>query len=119
MEILVLVLILIVADIAAGITSAIKDNNYSSEKMREGLYHKIGTLLLLGLAFLLQYTSGQVPGLPAELGAIYPGTGIYIIIMETTSLLENIVKLNPELAGNKIMSIFSGKIGKAEEDKEE
>ena len=114
MEILAIILILIVVDIVAGIIAAIEYNEYTSAAMRKGLYHKLAVLMLLGLAFLLQYAVGQVEGLPAELAMIYPGTGLYIIIMETTSILENLVKINPQLANTKIMQIFSSKLDNEE-----
>lgn len=110
MEMMIIILILIALDILAGVVAAIEHGELSSAGLRKGLYHKFATMTLVGLSYVLQYAVVQVPGLPEELTAIYSGTCLFVIIMETTSILENLVKINPDLASNKLFSIFTAKI---------
>ena len=34
---------------------------------------------------------------------------VIIVLMEVTSIMENIVKINPELEGNKLFALFTSK----------
>lgn len=75
--------------------------------MREGLYHKIGLLLVILLGVLVDYAQGWL-----ELGMSVPVAGAvcaYIVIMEIGSSLENICKINPDLMPDKLTALFGVK----------
>lgn len=98
-------LVLMGLDILLGLAGAIKDKDVQSSKMREGLWHKAGSIGLIVLAYVLEVAVDHV-----DLGVIFPGVVIvcaYIILMEVGSCLENLVVLNPELRNNPIMKVFA------------
>ena len=92
-------------DILLGLAGAAKNKDVQSSKMREGLWHKAGSIGLIVLAYVLDVAVDHV-----DLGVIFPGVVIvcaYIILMEVGSCLENLVVLNPELRNNPIMKVFA------------
>lgn len=92
-------------DILLGLAGAVKNKDVQSSKMREGLWHKAGSVGLIVLAYVLDVAVDHV-----DLGVIFPGVVIvcaYIILMEVGSCLENLVVLNPELRNNPIMKVFA------------
>lgn len=98
-------LALMVLDVLLGLAGAVKNKDVQSSKMREGLWHKAGSVGLIVLAYVLDVAVDHV-----DLGVIFPGVVIvcaYIILMEVGSCLENLVVLNPELRNNPIMKVFA------------
>lgn len=106
-EILIIaILILIVIDVVSGIIKAITLENFQSKEMRTGLLRKSGTILLVGLAYGIQYLCGIVPDIPQSLSLVFDGVSAYIIIMEISSIIENILIINPDLKAEKIRQFF-------------
>lgn len=98
-------LALMVLDVLLGLAGAVKNKDVQSSKMREGLWHKAGSVGLIVLAYVLDVAVDHV-----DLGVIFPGVVIvcaYIILMEVGSCLENLVVLNPALRNNPIMKVFA------------
>ena len=98
-------LVLMGMDILLGLAGAVKDRDVQSSKMREGLWHKAGSIGLIVLAYILEVAVDHV-----DLGLVFPGVlavCAYIIVMEVGSCLENLVVLNPELRNNPIMKVFA------------
>lgn len=96
--------IFILFDIISGIIQAIANKDVSSEKLRKGAFHKIAFVLIVCLAYLIDYGVGYI-----DMGFNFPiviPTCTYICFTEIISILENIVKLNPSLKGSKILDIF-------------
>ena len=105
----------ILGDILTGLFKAFATHSYSSSVMREGLFHKLGELLCIAFGALCDF------GFPA-LGIAFPfslcrGVCVYVIIMETGSIIENVGMVNPDLA--KYLHRVFDKIEKPEEMKEE
>lgn len=103
----VIALVLMCLDILLGLAGAVKDKNVQSSKMRQGLWHKAGSIGLIVLAYVLELAVDHI-----DLGLVFPGVlavCAYIIVMEVGSCLENIVVLNPELRNNPIMRVFASK----------
>ena len=72
--------------------------------MRKGLYHKFGSIMLVVLAYLIDYAQRYV-----DLGFQVPiaaGVCVYIILMELGSIVENIGKINPDLLPEKVRAIL-------------
>lgn len=94
----------IVTDYVTGVAKAIMQDNLSSKKMREGLGHKFAYFILVLTAWFIDEINLHVDlGLPVSIFICTVG-GISLI--ELTSILENIVAINPELADAPFMSIF-------------
>ena len=72
------------ADIITGIIQAVINKNLDSQKMREGLLRKLGLILIIILGFIIRYAFN----IPIISKAIV----IYILLMETLSILENLKK---------------------------
>lgn len=103
--VVVIALVLMGMDILLGLAGAVKDHDVQSSKMREGLWHKAGSIGLIVLAYILEVAIDHV-----DLGIVFPGVIVvcaYIILMEVGSCLENLVVLNPELKNNPIMRVFA------------
>lgn len=93
----------IILDFLTGFIGAVKNKEVSSTVLREGLYHKGGFILLVVLATLLEYTQGYF--FEDIIPVIVPCC-VYIVVTETTSILENVCKLNPEIMPEKLQEIF-------------
>lgn len=77
-------LIFMLTDIITGVIQAVINKNLDSQKMREGLLRKLGLILIIILSFIIRYAFN----IPIISKAII----LYIIIMETLSILENLKK---------------------------
>ena len=90
-------MIAIIADYLTGIIKACYKHEYKSEVMRQGLYHKLAEIAAVAVMFYLQL------GLPMIGVAIdFPFISfitLYIIVMELSSIVENIGEINPDLIG--------------------
>lgn len=106
---LVLVLIMILLDVVVGVTLSFMKKNFSTEKMREGIYHKASLLMILLLGWLCDTAMIHVPelGLPQ---LVMFGCEVIIFLMELASILENLVKMNPDLANNPMLKYFTSKV---------
>lgn len=103
--------VFIVLDIVSGIIKAYKEKAYDSTIMREGLYHKCGTILCVSLGVLVDYTQTIV-----DIGVTIPVANticVYIILMECCSIMENICAINPDIVPDIILSSL-GKLNRGE-----
>ena len=94
----------IVFDSISGNISSCANHIWKSSEMRRGLYHKFGSILLVSLAYLIDYAQKFV-----DLGFQIPiaaGVCTYIILMELGSIIENIGKINPNLLPAQIRKII-------------
>lgn len=94
----------IIFDLLTGGISAVKNGEFTSSKMREGLFHKLASVLIILLGKLIEIT---LPYYNIEYGdKIYISIVTYIIIMEISSIVENVGKINPKLLPNVIKKVF-------------
>lgn len=96
----------IALDFITGLVQAIATKTFSSSIMREGLFHKVGLLLIILLGILIDYAQGYV-----DLGVTIPIAGAvcgYICVMEVGSSIENICKIDPDLMPDKLVALFGG-----------
>lgn len=97
----------VLLDVVSGLAAAIKNKELSSSVMHEGLYNKLGEVLLLVVAMFVGSILDIPPftqlGIPPEVMYL---VALYITVMELISILENICKLNPNLPIAKILAIF-------------
>lgn len=104
-------LALILFDIVTGVIAAAKNKELSSSAMRNGLYNKMGEMLLLAFAVTCHFILGLEPfheiGIPQEIACT---VAVYIAGMEVLSVIENICKINPELPFTKLLMMFNIKV---------
>lgn len=94
----------ILLDIFTGIWNAIKQKNFESSAMREGLFHKSGSVICVVFGVLIDYAQSLV-----DLGVQVPVSTmfcVYIISMEIGSIIENICSINPEIAPEDLKQHF-------------
>lgn len=89
-DILICPMVLMLCDIISGFLGAWKDKKISSSKLRSGIIHKFGEILIIVISIYLNYSIG----IPAEISKF---VSAYIIVMEIISIIENIEKLGISL----------------------
>ena len=106
MTVYVIALAFIVLDFVTGFIKALATASFKSAKMREGLFHKVGLLLCMILGWLVDFSQGYL-----ELGISLPvaeAICVYICIMEITSIIENVCRINPDILPDKLTALFGG-----------
>lgn len=107
----------IVMDMVTGIIKALKNKEFTSSIMREGLFHKVGSILCMVFGVLVDYAQTLV-----DLGVTIPVASavcVYICMMEIGSIIENVSMINPEIVPEKLTVYFSKLTNKSEGDKVE
>ena len=95
----------ILFDLITGLIKAFKEKNYDSSVMREGLFHKCGSVLCVVFGVLVDYTQVYL-----DLGVTLPvAVSIcgYVVVMEIGSIVENVCAINPEILPDKLKQYFS------------
>ena len=85
----------ILLDIITGLIKAFYTNTFKSSVMRQGLFHKLGELLAVGILYGSQIALPMI-GVDAHLPLFPAGVG-YCILMELGSILENLRAFTPGL----------------------
>lgn len=94
----------ILFDLLSGLINALKNKTYNSKVMREGLFHKCGSVLCVCFGVLVDYAQSLI-----DLGVNVPFTisiCTYIILMESGSIIENLGQINPEILPDKLKEFF-------------
>lgn len=99
-----IVLVFNAVDIVTGVISALKNKDVKSNKLRDGLFKKVGFIICYFVAWLVD-TQGDIIGFHIDV-SILPILIIYACTTELVSILENICKINPDLLPDKLMQIF-------------
>lgn len=113
---LIFVSVLIVIDIVTGLLGSLKNGDYSSSRMRQGLISKTGEIFAVGFMIVLEY---GLPKVGVQTGIPFVGaTSTYIILMEIGSIFENLTKVNDQLATvlEPIFAQVKRKVGEEDED---
>ena len=95
----------ILLDFITGLIKAFKEKNYCSSIMREGLFHKTGSILVIVFGWLVDYAQTFI-----DLGVSIPvalSLCGYVVLMEIGSIIENVCIINPEIMPDKIKSYFA------------
>lgn len=103
---IVALLILILLDWVFGIGNAIMHQEFSSEKMRQGIGHKMSELGFVAVAIVMDamISAGLDIGFEAP---ILTTTTVYLCIMEIGSLMEIFAKINPQLAESPVFRLLA------------
>lgn len=99
-------LVFILLDILTGLAKGASQHDISSEKMKQGFWHKLAIIAALIVAGLLDAAAGAGLDLGFEVPVFEAACG-YVVLMELFSILENISEINPELAGSRIFNLFA------------
>lgn len=100
----VAVLIFIIIDYITGLINSALKKSISSQKMREGLGHKATYIILLSVCYIIDTMQINTSlNLPTKL---FPIVSYGILLIELTSIIENICEINPELKQANFMYIF-------------
>lgn len=94
----------ILLDFVTGLVKAFATKSYNSSVMREGLFHKSGSIMVIVFGALVDYAQGYM-----ELGVSIPIATtlcIYVCLMEIGSIIENVCIINPRVIPDKIQSYF-------------
>lgn len=94
----------IALDFVTGLIKAFKNKNYTSTVMREGLFHKCGSILCVGFGTLVDYAQQFL-----DLGVTVPvavAICTYIVLMECGSIVENLGEINPEIIPETLKAYF-------------
>lgn len=99
------ILVFTITDYITGVIAAIMHHNLSSTKMREGLGHKFAYLCVFFIAWFIDFEMGHI-----DIGfqtTLTPIVTIGIVLIELSSIIENIGEINPELAQAEFIKIFN------------
>ena len=94
----------ILLDMISGIIKAFKKKRFTSRIMREGLFHKCGSILCIIFGYGVDKVQEYI-----DIGVSIPVASAicgYIILMEIGSIIENICIINPEIMSEKLKSFF-------------
>lgn len=105
----VLLLILMLIDTIIGVALAFKNNEFSTAKMREGIYHKATLIVIMLLGYICDTAMIHVPELNLPKLIMF-SVCVVMFFMELASILENCVKMNPNLSDNAILKYFTSKV---------
>lgn len=92
---LIIVSVFICFDVLTGWLKALSTGTLDSSIARKGLFHKVGEELAMIFGYLCEYTF-PLAGVDIQV-PIASGIGVYIVLMETASIIENIAAMNPSL----------------------
>ena len=95
----------VVLDLVTGVMQAVANKIMDSSKMRAGLWHKCGFIMVVILAALVEW-SMQFIDLGFTLPLFVP-VCVFIILTEIVSIFENVCQLSPELANSKLAQLFN------------
>lgn len=99
------VLVLTSLDYITGVINAVMHGKLSSTKMREGLGHKFAYLCTFFVAWFIDFEMEHIDiGFHTTLTQLVTAG---IVLIELSSIIENIGKINPELKNAPFMQIFA------------
>lgn len=107
----------IVLDFITGLIKAFTTKQFTSSVMRQGLFHKAGSILVVVFGALVDYAQSYI-----DLGVSIPVASticLYIILMEIGSIIENVCVINPRVIPNKLQSYFQKLTADKEKDEKE
>lgn len=93
----------ILMDVIIGLVKAFSKSTFKSLKMREGLFHKLGELLCVAFGIACEISFPLV-GINIKL-PIVSTVCVYIVLMETGSIVENLVIISPNIK-NVVGKVF-------------
>lgn len=103
---MLLACIMMCCDVLVGFIGACIRHDVQSTKMRVGLGHKIMVLVIIAISYVLGVGIGYVSGVDITIPSTEVVCG-YVIVMELTSVLENVGKSWPEFSSTQLYKAFA------------
>lgn len=97
--------VMMCADVLVGFIGAALRNEISSTKMRKGLLHKVLMVILIFACLAIELAATHIVRLPYDIPTCEVVCG-YIVVMELTSILENIATGYPEFKDSPVFRLF-------------
>lgn len=95
--VLIVTMIFILIDILTGVLKAFHNGSFTSNKMREGLYHKASYMIIIIVSAVIEIASKD-PEMKFTFDVpLINTTCIYIIFTDFMSILENLSQINPDM----------------------
>lgn len=95
---------LIGLDLATGLIQAVKNKNFKSSCMREGIFHKLGEVLEIALCFTVDYYAAYLGmNIPFSLETC---SIAYLSVMECGSIIENLSLIDKRMIPEKLRNLF-------------
>lgn len=95
-----IIIVFCLLDFFTGVCKGIKEQDFKSKKLRDGLIKKLQYLVIIIMCFGLEQL-GMVPDTFTNI------IETFIIFVECTSILENIIIIYPELEKMGFVKVFS------------
>ena len=93
---IIAMIIFILLDVISGVASAYARHEISSQKLRTGLWHKLGYFFVIFCAIAIEWTMTKGLDLGFSLPLVVP-ICVWVSLMEIVSVLENAAEMNPDL----------------------
>ena len=93
-------------DVVTGYVQAVANHEVDSGIMKSGFWHKLALIFAMLAAGLADIAASVEIDLGFSMPIFECACG-YVMIMELTSILENIKKMNPQLAESKLMRLLN------------
>lgn len=111
MKIILVALVFNGLDLITGIIGAIRNGDQiKSNKLRDGLFKKVGFIFCYVLSIAINYAETYLT-LPFGVDLV-PVICTYAIITEVVSIIENIYKINPDILPEKLKELIGYNGGK-------
>lgn len=104
-KIIIIVLVFIAADVIVGVVKGVCTIGFKSLKMRDGLYHKLGEIIAIAFGYFCEYAFPYI-GITISI-PIVSTICIYIVLMETGSIVENLAEISPNIK-KMLGKVFDG-----------
>lgn len=104
---LICLAVLVILDVIFGLAKAYVENNISSTKMRLGALHKMTYVGLIALAYVVEIEQQHI-----DLGISIPIVNpvcVFLSLTEITSIIENLIAINPTFSTSTIGKFFESK----------
>lgn len=98
----------ILLDVLTGYAQAVANKDVSSAKMRNGFWHKLALVFAILAAGMVDIATGYELDLGFDV-PIFEASCLYVMVMELTSIAENIKRMNQELADSRLLSLLEVK----------
>ena len=100
------ILLLVLLDVVFGISNSFIQKNFSSEKLREGLVHKLSEFGIIAVGIIIDglFFAGLDLGFSGPILSFFL---VCLIVMEIGSIMELMAEINPDLQNNKIFKLLA------------
>lgn len=95
-------------DVATGYAQALANHEVDSKVMKAGFWHKLALVFAMLAAGLADMAASVEIDLGFQMPIFECACG-YVMLMEFTSILENIKKMNPQIAESALMKLLNPK----------